>query len=114
MIGPFAKEYDPEYVSIVEHELASGDDLNPEFFPQLYNVSSAFMYQYMLRPKSESRLELVYVPFESYQNKFNDDWAKYELAVTNWNLCWEAGQLRCEMFEDSIHLFAKLMKGLAV
>lgn len=54
MIGPFAKEYDPEYVSIAEHELASGDDLNPEFFPQLYNYGRAKCY---VKPLMTSRVD---------------------------------------------------------
>ncbi len=36
----FTKEQDLRLIA--EHKLASGDDLDRDMFPQLYNISSAF------------------------------------------------------------------------
>lgn len=87
--------------SFKNFQLASGDELDPEIFPQLFNISSAFVYQYMVRPLSERSPEFVYVPWQIpwQTDKHN---VEEEVAFHEWNMSWEAGQLRSELFEDKL------------
>jgi len=89
-----SKEYESR---IIRDELAGGDDLDPEIYPRLYNISSAFIYQYMCRPLNEKAPEFVYVPFRSHKATSEED-----VAIHEWNMSWEAGQLRNEIFEDRL------------
>jgi hypothetical protein len=93
MATQLKKEYDEE--SFKKFHLASGDELDPEIFPELYNLSSAFTYQYMVRPTSERSPEFVYIPWQIHKKA-----AEEEVAFHKWNICWEAGQLRSEIFEE--------------
>ncbi len=95
MSKSFSKEYDEDFFK--NFELAYGDELDPEIFPQLYNISSAFLYQYIFRPLSESSPEFVYVPFQAHKVTTDED-----VAIHKWNMSWEAGQLRSELFEDDL------------
>jgi hypothetical protein len=88
-----------------EFELASGDELGSDIFPQLYNISSAFLYQYIFRPLPESPPEFVYVPFNADKVTTEED-----LAFHKWNMCWEAGQLRSQLFEDELPAQLKWLK----
>jgi len=42
--------------------LASGEELGPTSFPRLDNMSAAFLYKFIPRPKKLSPPEFVYVP----------------------------------------------------
>lgn len=94
MVKKSSKEYESR---IIRDELAGGDDLDPEIYPRLYNISSAFIYQYMCRPLNEKAPEFVYVPFRSHKATSEED-----VAIHEWNMSWEAGQLRNEIFEDRL------------
>ena len=100
MVSNASTEYDPELLEDARRQLATGDDLDPEIFPQLYNVSCGFMFRFVPRPTSITRPEFVYVPFENDRSKPADhDWAKYRISIVDWNLLWETGQLRYDFFE---------------
>jgi hypothetical protein len=98
-----SNQYDEDFFK--KFELASGDELDPDIFPQLYNISSAFLYQYIFRPLSESPPEFVYVPFQAHEVTTEED-----LAFHKWNMCWEEGQLRGELFEDELPAQLKWLK----
>lgn len=96
-------KYNPELFEYAKQQLATGDDLAPEIFPELYNVSSGFIFRFVPRPTSITCPEFVYVPYESSKTKVShDDWIKYRLLIAQWNMLWETGQLRYEFFEDSV------------
>jgi hypothetical protein len=104
MIGPFATEYDSEFLRYAQRDLASGDELDPDIYPRLDNLSAGFLFEYVYRPISPDSPEFVYVPFETYNNPLNgEDSAKYSLSVTEWNWLWESRQLRAELFEERLH-----------
>jgi hypothetical protein len=104
MIGPFTTEYDSEFLRYAQRDLASGDELDPDIYPHLYNLSAGYLFEYVYRPISPASPEFVYVPFEIYDNQLNvEDSAKYSFSVTEWNWLWESRQLRAELFEESLH-----------
>ncbi len=82
---------------IIQDALASGDELDPEVYPRLYNLSSAFFYRYIPRPLNERTPEFVYVPFEAQKHTTEEN-----LVIHQWNICWESGQLRNMLFEDKL------------
>lgn len=95
--------YDSECQKYAETELATGEELEAESFPQLYNISSGFMFRFVCRPTSVTRPEFVYVPFETQRTKPNErNPADYRLAVLEWNLLWETGHLRYQFFEGRL------------
>lgn len=71
--------------------LADSDELTPDTFPALYNLSAAFFFQFLPIPKDQTTPEYVYVPLKKR------DWA-VEAIIAEWNLAWESGILRHEMF----------------
>ncbi len=95
MTKSFSKEYDEDLFKKLE--LASGDELDPEIFPELYNISSAFLYQYIPRPLSERLPEFAYIPFRTHKYTTDED-----VAIHKWNMSWESGQLRGELFKDDL------------
>ena len=47
----------------LEHfDLATGEDLLPEVFPELGNLSAAFLFKFVPRPSEVLPPEFVYVP----------------------------------------------------
>ena len=98
----FSKEQNQDLRLIANIELASGDQLDRDVFPQLYNMSSAFVYQFMPQPLSSNLPEFVYIPFKTHQKRGDSYWRDCHLALTEWNMSWEAGQLRHELFENKL------------
>jgi len=98
----FAKEQGQDLHLLAKKELASGDDLDLDMFPQLYNISSAFFFQYLPHPLSSNLPEFVYVPLKTRQKKGGSYWTDCHVALHKWNISWEAGQLRHELFEDEL------------
>jgi hypothetical protein len=103
MVSNASTEYDPEFLEFAEQQLATGEQLNPEIFPQLYNLSAGFIFRFVYRPTSITCPEFVYVPFEIHGTELDEEhWAKYELLVCQWNYLWETSQLRYEFFQDDL------------
>lgn len=99
------KSYSKENNQFIKEELATGDELDREVFPQLYNLSSAFFYQYICRPLSKAKPEFVYIPCEPYENMSGhrrDVELELEVAINKWNYSWEANRLRQEMFKGKL------------
>ncbi len=84
----------PSREELAEMFLAHKDDLGPEAFPALRGISSGFMYQFTPEPESPKPPEYVYVPMNRPETAGRLDlWA----AITNWNMAWEAADLRHEI-----------------
>ena len=98
----FAKEQDQDLRLIAQQELASGDDLDRDMFPQLYNLSSGWFFQFMPQPLSSNIPEFVYIPLKTRQKKGDSHWTDCHVALNKWNMSWEASQLRHEIFEDEL------------
>jgi hypothetical protein len=82
--------------------IAEGDELKPEWFPDLQSISAAFVYQMLPHPLNPKSPEYAYVPPKLYKDRKRDSRIQVQLAVSQWNLAWEAGQLRYEMFEEEL------------
>ena len=77
--------------------LAELYELNADTYPCFYNLSAAFIFQFVPLPKEQLPPEFVYLDWPI--SKLTDERAKYELAVANWAFMWEAGQIRQDAVE---------------
>jgi hypothetical protein len=74
--------------------LARTDELTPDIFPRLGNMSAAWIFRFLPVPVNPPPPpEYVYVP-----SRTND--VKRDLFIAEWNLAWESGLVRHQMFHD--------------
>ena len=74
--------------------LARADELTPDIFPRLGNISAAFFFQFLPVPvNSLPPPEYVYI------STMPPD-IGVEVFIGEWNLAWESGPLRNQMFQD--------------
>jgi hypothetical protein len=73
--------------------LASEDEQDPGVYPELYNLSAAFMFRFLPRPTEVAKPEFLYLPLGRESPKH------LELTgiMGHWNFAWEAAQLRSEI-----------------
>jgi hypothetical protein len=76
--------------------IASEEEQNPSVFPELYNLSGAFMYQFLPRPKELARPEFLFLPSPK-RGTNNPRVAEFAGVIGQWNIAWEAGQLRSKI-----------------
>ena len=82
-------------------------------FPEIYNVSSAFIFEFMPRPKVERLPEFVYINIYDEDDQTENVERAGKLprlssrqnmslfgSVAEWNVAWEAGHLRPEWFAE--------------
>ena len=72
------------------HEHAGAD-----LFPRLTNISAAFIYRAMIRPEQPAKPEYVTVPMPIGLNQ-----PEFMVAVSQWNMAWEAAQFRRHFFRE--------------
>jgi hypothetical protein len=65
------------------------EKLNPDSYPAAFNLSAEHFFQFVPVPKEIMPPEFVYVSLPK-SPRFTDE----EVAISNWNLMWEAGHLR--------------------
>ncbi len=80
---------EPSEVSL----LASADELDPEVFPALRNVSAAMIFEFVPIPKVRTTPEFVYVPV-ARRDEFH-----ILAVIAEWSFAWESGVLRHEAFK---------------
>jgi hypothetical protein len=70
--------------------LASTEEQDPAIYPELYNLSAAFLFRFLARPDTAMRPEFLYVPVGRSGK------SRLELTgiIGEWNLAWETAQLR--------------------
>lgn len=74
--------------------LARTDELTPDIFPRLGNISAAFFFQFLPIPVNPlSPPEYVYVPTTPRD-------IRAEVFIGEWNMAWESGPLRNQMFQN--------------
>jgi hypothetical protein len=78
-----------------ESMFASGDRLEPEMFPRLSNLSAGHMYRAIVRPEVLQRAEYLTLPMQPGSTLIET-----QLAVSRWNMLWEAGQFRRRFFDE--------------
>ena len=79
---------------IQAQEFATGPDLGPDRFPEIYTFSSGFFYRFTLVAKEPAPPEIVYVP--TNLRKRTDLIG----VLASWNFLWEAAQYRKEVFNE--------------
>lgn len=84
---------------IIQSYLADERELTSEDYPILYNISSAFFFQFQAMPKSPKLAEYVYVPEKYF---CSDRTPEISVFISEWNISWESAKLRYRLFEDRI------------
>jgi hypothetical protein len=86
--------------------LAKGDDLNPEVFPHLGNLSAAFIYRFVCRPKVRTLPEFAYIQLDPHSHRDDvagdDSRLAIEGMAAQWNMLWESGHLRGELLRSKL------------
>ena len=77
--------------------IATGQELEPEFFPELGTFSIASMYRFLPVIPALTPSEVVYVP----PPKLRSERVAFVGAIAEWNSLWESGHLRREMLKKS-------------
>lgn len=80
-----------------EQVFASSDEATPDEFPRMYNLSAGFMYRAVIRAEVPARPEYVTVPMPE---ACGDESLSTLIAVSRWNLLWEAAQFRRRFFNE--------------
>ncbi|EHB48610.1 hypothetical protein MycrhDRAFT_5451 [Mycolicibacterium rhodesiae JS60] len=70
---------------------------SPEWYPRLMNMSAAFMFRAVIRPDTPNSPEYVTIPMRAADR---DARLTKQLAVSKWNMLWEAAQYRRRFFTD--------------
>jgi len=85
-----------------DYVIAKGDDLHPDKFPELGNISAAFIFQFIPRPKKVGHTEFAYIRIDDPFHRLGENYStKASLTVAWWNIAWEAGQLRSDFIPQS-------------
>lgn len=86
-LGPFARE----------------DQLNGDEYPNCYNVSAGLMgWRFLPVPETPPRLpEYVHIPVPRFGDVADEESWRLVNFTTRWNLAWEAGPLRTQLFEEA-------------
>jgi len=98
MKGKSAKNKNNKINDYTKYYLATEDELNSNEYPCLDNISSAMIFQFMPRPKKPKSPEFVYIKVDLKVKLKEDENTKTLNRIAEWNLAWEAAQLRSEMF----------------
>jgi hypothetical protein len=99
-------------IDLKELDLAKGEELLPENFPRLENLSAGFLFNFVPKPSQTLLPEFVYVPID-VNGQWNENSLKMQLTITKWNSLWEAGHLRTEFVPQIIREFPDELKWLA-
>jgi hypothetical protein len=95
------KKYDEETLKFAQEHIAKGKDLDPEMYPELFNLSAAFFYKFVPHPTKRKNPEFVYIPLD-FEKGDRDEMVKKDVLIAQWNSIWEAGQLRADFFEKDL------------
>ncbi len=82
--------------------IAQGDDLSPERFPRLMNLSAAFMWTFVPKPETTSTPEFAYVPVDIHERLGDNYSTEAQVTITQWNTAWEAGHLRADLCREML------------
>src|SRR5947209_9316957 len=85
-------EFEDQEIS--ESQMARGEDLDPERFPELSTLSSAFFYRFTPVAKAPTVPEIVFVPTNKAKH------AELAGLLSTWNFLWEAAQYRRDVFNE--------------
>ncbi|MDG9674816.1 sigma-70 family RNA polymerase sigma factor [Micromonospora sp. DH14] len=74
------------------------ESAEPEVYPRLWNMSAGHLVRGVIRAEDPLRPEYVAVPLRP--GLWDEASLKLSLAITKWNLLWEASQFRRRFFDD--------------
>lgn len=77
---------------------AKPERINKQQFPSMFNLSSVHFFQFVACPPQTLAPEFVFLPYKEKGAR----WTEESVMMSQWNLLWEAGQLRTESFEDEL------------
>ena len=102
--GEAESEWGPEDIirDIHDTHIAMGEDLGTDQYPELYNISAAFMFNALPIPIERKMPEFVYVPSTAGLRNDRDECVQLSVAISEWNMCWESGQQRLGMFDSRL------------
>ena len=89
---------------VKEEEFFSEHEITTEEFPHLDNISSAFFYQFLPRETTRTNPEFVYIRHTAEEMENHNLAIEKEVAISEWNLAWEAGQLRYDILNEKLPL----------
>ncbi len=69
--------------------LATGNKIEPDLFPRMHTLSAGHVYKAVIRPVEPQRPEYLTIPVQPGMSE-----VETALAVSRWNMLWEAGQFR--------------------
>jgi hypothetical protein len=81
-----------------EDTFASDEQSAPDQYPRMSNMSVGFLKRAIVRPVSHEPPEYVTISLPPHVRS-DEALLKKSLAVTEWNLLWEAGQFRRRFFD---------------
>jgi hypothetical protein len=90
--------------------IAQGDDLDPEIFPELYNLSAAFIFNLLPYPEKREEPEYVYLDLPIWRKRSGESDAELLVKIHSWNYAWESGQLRYDIFGSKLPEGLKWLK----
>src|SRR5581483_1691254 len=76
---------------------AQGAELEPGQFPELYNISAAFTFQFLPYPINPKSPEFVYLDHDPLREEAPRDWEGIG-NIIQWNTAWESAELRYQVF----------------
>lgn len=84
---------------IINSCLASPDALSKEEYPVLENLSAAFVFSCLPIPKEDENPEYVYIDYKNLRKTKPMEASGF---VSQWNLAWESGNFKYELFHDKM------------
>ena len=104
--APSAAEADDFATMICSGNVVTGEDLQPEVYPEFTSMPPELLVRFVPIPAQVPQAEFLYVP-STAPPRDTDEQIKTALFVNEWNICWESGQLRHQMFgEDTKYRFS--------
>lgn len=79
--------------------LAKGDELEPDQYPALYNVSAGLTLQFIPRPVKPKPPEFVFVDHDPHSDNSDLEGGG---NIASWNNAWEAAELRYQLFHKRL------------
>ena len=76
---------------------ADDEKAGADLYPRLFNISTGMIYTAVLRTQDPEPAEYVTIPFSP---GWGDEENRLHLAVTRWNMQWEAAQFRRWIFRE--------------
>lgn len=98
---------------LAREQIAQGDDLHSEVFPRLWTVSAGFFYQFIPQPLEKKPPEYVYVEIPTVTRGSDNLSIRTRLQVMKWNLAWEAGHLRHDLFGEGLPIGLQWLERFA-